>query len=336
MARLVGDIARFRRAAARLEAEMFQAFERAMRIAKGQIDVDALTAALEAGNVLEAARLAQITPAALAPMTGAIQSTFVAGGETIAAGIPIKAGVLGFDGRAVRAEQWAREHSALFVKQITDDHTMMVRDVTEKLLADNVDPRKAALDLVGRLNRATGKREGGFIGLTQKQAQHVFNAGQQLRDLDPAYFQRKLRDKRFDSLVQRAIAEGRPIPASKIAQIEQAYRTKYERYRGEMIARTETLNALRAGRHEGLTQAGEQGIIRPDRIATQWDATLDRRTRPDHALMHGQISHGESDPFRLPDGSLMRFPGDSALGAHASQIIQCRCYARPVIDYLKA
>lgn len=336
MARLRGDVRRFQAAADRLERGMAQAFIEAVRTMRGQVDLDALTAAIEAGNIAEAARLADINPAALYPLTEAQAAAFVAGGRTIAEGIPARAGVLGFDGRAVRAERWLSQQSSRLVREITDDHRAMVRDVLERQLAAGQAPRSSALDLVGRINRATGRREGGFIGLTQQQADAVLNARDDLQNLSGRYFNRELRDRRFDSVVRRAIAEDRPLSQAQIDRITQAYRNRFVRFRGETISQTESLTALRAGRDEGLRQAAEQDIIREDRIARVWDATMDSRTRPDHAAMEGVRVEGTDEPFVLPDGSRMMYPGDTSLGAAAAQVIRCRCFVRHDVDFLKA
>ncbi len=108
----------------------------------------------------------------------------------------------------------------------------MVREVVAAKVELAVNPRTTALDLVGRVNRATGQREGGFVGLTTKQAQWVLNAEAQLRNLDPAYFQRELRDKRFDRRIMKAIREGKPLSAADIATITARYRARLLDHRG--------------------------------------------------------------------------------------------------------
>jgi uncharacterized protein with gpF-like domain len=124
-------------------------------------------------------------------------------------------------------------------------------------------------------------------------------------------------------------------PADRIISARQ-YENALLRARGETIARTESINALRAGRREGVTQAIEQGAIGADRVTRRWDATMDKRTRPDHVAMHGKTVAGVSEAWTLPDGSRMMFPGDTSLGAPGSQTIACRCVEFFDVDWLRA
>ena len=105
--------------------------------------------------------------------------------------------------------------------------------------------------------------------------------------------------------------------------------------RGETISRTETITALRQGRREGFKQAVEQGKVDGQAITRAWDATLDKRTREDHAAMDGETIDGLDEAWVLPDGSRMMTPGDSSLGADAAQIINCRCFERISVDWLR-
>lgn len=203
----------------------------------------------------------------------------------------------------------------------------MARNVIETGLEAGQNPRAVALDIVGKFNRATGKREGGFIGLNSQQAGYVTNARNELRNLDAGYFDRTKRDKRFDGLVRRAIKDGKPLSVADVERITGRYSDRLLKLRGDNIARTEGITALRAGRHEGYAQLIESGKVAPDRVTVVWDSTgPDGRTRSDHLAMEGQtVKFGK--PFIAPDGSQMHFPGDISLGASGDQTINCRCLA---------
>jgi len=65
-----------------------------------------------------------------------------------------------------------------------------------------------------------------------------------------------------------------------------------------------------------------------------WDsAGPDGRRRDAHAKMDGQ-KRGHNEPFLSPDGSRLRWPGDSGLGASAANTVNCRCYVRDEIDFV--
>ena len=315
---------------------MSRAILKAVQTIRRSVDVNALTDALTSGSMNEALALLQINKAHLYPIEAAVQNSFVAGGELIAVGVPVRAGVLGFDGRSIRAERWVKGESSRLIQDITNKHIEMTRTILQKQLQAGRAPRSAALDMAGRINRATGQREGGYIGLNRKQAEYIDNAIDDLRELNPRYLNRKLRDPRFDDLFKAARVSGKPLTETQVQTIAQRYRDATVKYRAETIARTESITALRAGRREGMEQAVEQNIIRDDRITRVWDATGDSRTRPDHMAMDGRKIEGLTDPWVMPNDDLMMFPGDTSLGALGENTISCRCYERFDVNYLKA
>jgi len=85
-------------------------------------------------------------------------------------------------------------------------------------------------------------------------------------------------------------------------------------HRSEVIARTEVINASNLGAVEA---AKATGLV----LRKQWIATADERTRDAHAAADGQIVPMDQ-PF-LVGGAQLQWPGDTSLGAPASQTIQC-------------
>lgn len=227
-----------------------------------------------------------------------------------------------------------REAGKLIV-QITEDQREMARVVIRKGIEEGRNPRNVALDLIGRINKATGRREGGMIGITGHQAGYVENARGELASLSNAYFQRGLRDKRYDGMVANAIKAGEPLSKTQTDTILGRYTDRLLEFRGEAIARTEAINALRAGQHEAHQQIIDTGKVSEDQIERVWGATSDGRTRPDHRAMDGQKVPGLQTPFVAPDGSKLMFPGDTSMGASAGMIINCRCTSRLKINYFK-
>jgi len=79
-------------------------------------------------------------------------------------------------------------------------------------------------------------------------------------------------------------------------------------------------------------------LISPNAITKEWDDCGDNRVRRSHASMAQKYGKGRGlpldEPFILPSGAKMLYPGDQSLGAPAKEIIQCRCRAYYRVDWL--
>lgn len=275
-------------------------------------------------------------------LEGAIADGFSTGGratETAIGRIPGRSApevVFRFDVRAPQAEAWIRERSSTLVTEIINDQQQLIRVALTRGMEAGVNPRTTALNLVGRVDRVTGRRKGGLLGLTSQQAGFVQSLREELADPERManYFTRERRDRRFDSIVRRAFEDGVPVDQSDINRISARYSDRLLQLRGENVARTESLNALRAGQHEAVKQGAEEAGVEQSEVIREWDASGDSKTRPDHAAMDGATVSGTEAPFVLPDGSRMMFPGDSSLGASAGQIVNCRCRPRIKVDFI--
>lgn len=316
----------------RLEPELRQAFLDAIARSRSAVSLQKVEAALIAGNIEGAIDALRLEGVWFSPLQDAVRSSLNAGGALALTGLRVRdpydgtTFVLGFDGRHDRAEAWVRERSSALITEIVEDQREMARQQIQAGLEAGRNPRQTALDLVGRINRATGKREGGFIGLTSQQASWARNAEAQLRALDAGYFTRTRRDKRYDATIRKAIKDGKPLSEADVQKIVSRYKDRLLKTRADTIARTESLNALRAGRHEGFEQLVESGKVRADQIVVTWSATMDGRTRDTHRSMNGQkIRMGRI--FTSPSGAVFEFPGDVTHGAPAGEVVQCRCIA---------
>lgn len=315
------------------DALIQKAFLDAMNNRARSINLVELAAAIEGRDFDRALNIAGITRADMFMFDVALTQAYAAGGQTVPAAAPAFALSFGFDGRATRAEEWARVHVGGLVTEIVEEQRQQLREVIGQQIAEGVNPRKAAVQIAGQT--LNGSRQGGFIGLSRPQMAYLETARKELAELDSNYFTRKLRDKRFDGLVRKAIKEGKALSQADIERVASRYSDRLLKHRADVIARTESITALRAGRREGVLQGVEAGSIAADSINRVWNATMDARTRPDHTTMNGKMVEGMNEPFVLPDGSQMLYPGDTSLGASASQTIQCRCYDEYVVDWLR-
>lgn len=319
------------------DAKFRAAFIDAVSEIISRITLGLIVERLERGDVQGAINALNIEQAAFGGLATTVQQAFNAGGIAIVSGIPaIKdpeghRAVLRFDVRDPAAEAWIRQHSATLVQGLTTEAVASSRATIETGLAAGRGPRAIATDLVGRVSRASGKREGGAIGLTEAQARQLANARSQLISGDPealrAFMQRKLRDRRFDRTVEKAIREGKALDKATIDRMVTSLSNRMLKFRADTIARTETLEAIEASQHEGYRQTMDRLGLNPmTDVEKEWIATSGDRTRDTHMALHRQKVEGLDTPFQSISGALLRFPGDRSLGAPASELINCRCH----------
>lgn len=286
-------------------------------------------------NVDAIVRELGVTPASLTNVLEQLRTTYVAGGQLESGAFPASARFT-FDVRNVAAERWLAQESSSFVTRIVGSQRESVREALETGARNGRNPRSTALSITGRID-STGTRRGGIVGLNGPQTNAAGRAWEELRSGDPtqlrSYLSRERRDRRFDSIVLRSLREGQPLPAARADQIAGRYADRLLQLRGETIARTETIHAFNAAREQAWEQAIEEGIVRRQYISARWSATPGSRTRDSHREMNNQEQpHGQ--PFRSPLGSLMRYPGDTGLGALAEDTINCRCFLEKSADFI--
>lgn len=325
-----------------LSPSVRDAFVEAIEDIKSEAQIAVIAEYIKSGDIDGAIDALNLDTAFFAPLYASMAAVYMQGGRAGLAQlppIPEPNGpgrvVIRFDGRNPRAEAWIKDYSSRLVVEIVEDQVQGLRRVIRDGMEAGNNPRTTALDIVGRINRATGRREGGIVGLTSQQMSWVQNARAELESGDPArmesYFGRRARDKRFDRTVRKAIDKGERIAAADVRRIVERYEMKLLKYRGDVIGRTETLRSLNAAKHEGLMQLVERGKVRADQIKRVWDATGDSRTRDSHRAMEGQTVDLDQ-PFTTPSGFKMMWPGDP--NGPPEESIQCRCVTAIRIDFM--
>jgi hypothetical protein len=317
--------------------EVARAFLAAIDDVRAAADLQRFITAVETRNIEAALDALHLDPAAYGALQDALQRAFTAGGEASVNGLPSLTDVAGarvvirFDARNFRAEAWLRQHSSGLVTGIIEDQRQAVREALAVKMEAGAAPRTAALDIVGRVSRVTGKREGGLLGLTASQAEWARKYDAELSGDVPSSeaLTRKLRDRRFDRTVAKAIREGTPIPAELRGKMVAAYRNRALRLRGETIGRTEAMTSLHAAQHEALTQAVEAGKLDEAAVRRVWKSAGDLRVRHTHMGLNNDTA-GLNERFTSPSGARLLYPGDPS--APASERIGCRCIVAVRID----
>lgn len=200
------------------------------------------------------------------------------------------------------------------IREISLETQEVIRQVSTDAIRAGRNPIDTARDI-----RAS-------IGLTERQERAVANYRRALENLDGDALARRLRDKRFDPTVARAIREGKPLSPEKLEKMVQRYREKYLKYRSETIARTESIRAIQAGQQLMWQQMVDNGDVPEKRVKRFWINTDDSKVRNSHSEIPRMNKDGVglNEPFRSPLGNIM-FPGDPA--ASAANTINCRCTA---------
>lgn len=93
------------------------------------------------------------------------------------------------------------------------------------------------------------------------------------------------------------------------------------------IARTETTRVVNSAKQDILHEGKRLGF----KMKKKWVATTDGRVREEHLAMDGVIAN-EDEPFIMPNGDRLMFPGDISLGASPENVINCRCTMIVFID----
>lgn len=181
--------------------------------------------------------------------------------------------------------------------------------------------------MAGRNPRETARVFRNTIGLTPKQEQAVRNYRSYLENLDKTALERKLRDKRSDSVILRAIRDGNPLKPEQIDSMVNRYRERYIKYRAETIARTEALRATSIGNRAAIDILINEGKVNLDIVRRFWVYTKDNRTRDPHRKVPSMNPNGVrlDQPYQTPLGPLM-YPRDP--NGTAANTVQCRCVER--------
>lgn len=114
------------------------------------------------------------------------------------------------------------------------------------------------------------------------------------------------------------LGEGIPELSNRIKNMPE-----FSMKRATVVARTEVISSSNAGTLEGYK---ESGVV----IGKEWDSHEDERTRKHHLESNGQRVK-LNEPFVI-DSDLLDYPGDNSYDAKASNVIQCRCTLKPILE----
>lgn len=303
-----------------------QAFEAAIQNARGALDFAALVEAIQINDLDRAAQLLRINQAVLWPLEEAIRTTVYAGAATVATPKSI-AGAFTFNGRHPRAERIIAEMGARLVTEIGSPGVEPIRAMILQAQQEGIGAQATARRLAGTVNKATGIRQGGIMGLDGPRAQRSARVREILADKDQIadyFIGTKPRytgtDRRFDAQVRKAISEGRALDKPAIERIAKLHDAKLLKARGETIAKDQAFTAQAQGRREAYQQIMDSGKV--ERITKRWQHASAKDPRHDHQALDGkEVDLNEA--FVMGDGTQMQMPHDPSAGPQHK--LGCRC-----------
>ena len=278
------------RLAARLEPAMRRAFLAAVRGAAGAVDLAALESALASGQVsaaeavLRLERMGEALRAAADPLLG---RTFVLGVAAGAQAANLRSGLAyGFDLVNPESIAWVRARGAQLVTEVDQSTRRAIQEMVEAGIREGRAPDVLAREIVE------------IVGLRSDQVAAV---------------------ERFRA---RLVAQG--VAPARVEARAARYADAQLRWRGELIARTETQAAANAGQTQLWQAAARAGDLDPGRTRRVWIVTHDDRLEPlcealdgEEADLGGPFPGGVMDPplhpACLPAGALVA-PGPKITG----------------------
>jgi hypothetical protein len=320
--------------ARKAEPKLAKAILELIKKMQDSIDLDAVIAALKAGDVAKVAALitAAETAASEAAIVTAIQdAAWAAGALTATMSGNFSTVAFAFDRLNPRLIDWLKAYSFGLIKEIKATTREAIR---EKLMAgmtagDN--PITTARDIktvVGLTRRQAKavenyrkelesfhlKRSAKAYGLGNKidrvNGRQVFKPGEDGTPKD-GIDQRRLRDFRSDGKLKAAMETGKPLTPAQIDKMVAAYSRKYQQYRAQTIARTEALRTTNFGVQDAWRQIIEKGGAPEALVRRKWIVARDERTCEVCApvpKLNPPKGVPFSQPFNTPSGAVMLPP----------------------------
>lgn len=197
--------------------------------------------------------------------------------------------LLAFDRTNPEAIRWARQRAAFLVREVNAQTRAAIREIIAQAFADGIPARRAAT-MIRNIP----------VGLTQHQSKAVTNLAKSLQDaalradalgrpVTVSYGDHQVRvparrvvidgERRVVNTITRRSRVRVPpggLSADRMAQIQKRYAERLRRARALNIARTESINAVRAGQQQSWKQNVEAGLLRGTE-RQRWSSTNDER-----------------------------------------------------------
>jgi hypothetical protein len=295
----------------RLRRELLAAIESV----KDQVKLKNIQVLIEQGQFEEALALTGSIPVIL---SSAVDRAYIRSGESTAEQISNVIGVsVVFDITSDRAVNAMRNSKLRLISEFTRGQRGATREALVNGLQRGLNPKQQA-----RAFRDS-------IGLTERQVKSVNNFRNLLERNSSESLSRRLRDRRFDSTVQRAIDSKVPLNAKQIDNMVNRYSSRFIKYRAKIIAESEALSVINQANEDMFSRSIEDDLFAEKKITKEWFTRRDDRVRSSHDFMLFQ-QRAEGESFLSGLGNLLRYPGDR--NAPIEDIQGCRCFVTRLIE----
>jgi len=316
------------------EKKIFGAFLKSSSNIKSDVAYHKLVAAIASGDPENVITAMALDSAAFSELRLRFAEIFENGGS-IFSGRIIKAqnDVFRFDIQKFNAQRFMASKDVQ-IQGLVGEQKDIVREILTRSIRSKTSMNEAILQLAGRVDRRTGKRTGGVIGLSERQFQTIERLRDDLTSNDPKRIKRvlslDLRDPRFDAIIKRSVKDGVPIPAAKINAILNRYQARALRQRAQTIAYTEATTAFNAGQIASAEQAISAGIVDEKLLTKEWQSRGDNLVRGSHIFLNRK-KVGFKEKFTSYGGVQIAYPGDP--DAPQEEIVNCRCSMKIDLDF---
>lgn len=328
----------------KLEPDLRDAFDAAVKDLRDGVNFPALLDALQAGDVERAVLALNIEPAAFQRYATVKTAAYAEGGATTVASISLPGAVAAgvrFDMSNPAAEAWIRQNVGERITAVVEEQIATVRTLIADGYRLGQGPQDIALDIAGRVGSG-GVRQGGVLGLDGPRAERYRIVTQGIRTpegvkalvvegRDGVTRLKYTTNPATERAILAAYRRGEAVPAAGRARIEAQFSNKLLRERAETVARTETAQAVMSSRRGAWQQLMSGRNIPPEAVVKRWiHGGGVKEPRPHHVAMSGQEVRGIDTPFVFDNGASLQMAHDPE--GDASEVINCGCNTEFSID----
>lgn len=302
------------------ESQIRAAFQKGVRDTLSGASYGALRDAIARGDYFAALAAVDIDDAAFDEMRRLIVQTYAEGGIDAISGVrwPVNTR---WNSATPEAEYFARNVVGQNITWITNDMRDAVRWTMGDGLALGRSNNRIALDIVGRVG-ASGKREGGIVGLNKQQAEWVRNYRQKL-------LAGGVPSNTLLTAAERRLIEKGGLTVAQVDRLTQSYSNRILLSRGKTIAKTERGLAVNMGRMDGYRQGAAKGGIPLSALRKQWiHKGAHKHERYTHVSLGNDPAISFTEYFDV-NGYSAQMPHDPNLPAR--EVINCQCEVKVTI-----